>query len=222
MRLYTSVQSRVGEYNMVRDSAMKEEGNRLTLGNLVLFSFNLMNRIPDVTEGIPTDIEFISDMSLFNTGGLTKKDDTDSDIFRDRFHCGDICCAAKFDGKIASYCWISTKGGHIEEIDRNITLKNNEIYLYDAFTEPEFRGKSIFPRILTVILRYGKQKGYHKSLIFVLSSNHPSLRAIKKAGFASFQSVYFLSIYNKTFCKVGGVKNGEPCIKERFMKTGYP
>lgn len=222
MRLYSSVPSRVDEYNLVRHSIMKEERNRLTFGNLVLFSFNLKNKIPDVKECIPTDIEFISDLSFLKTEDLIKKSYINSDIFKYRFNCGDICCVAKFEGKIISYCWISLNGGYIEEIDRNINLKNNEIYLYDAFTESEFRGKSIFPCILTAILRYGKGKGYHKSLVFALSSNHPSQRAIKKAGFARFQSVYFLSIYNKTFCKIGGVKNGESCIKERFIKTIHP
>ncbi|MDY6855643.1 MAG: GNAT family N-acetyltransferase [Thermodesulfobacteriota bacterium] len=222
MRLYSSVPSSVDEYNPVRHSIMKEERNRLTFGNLVLFSFNLKNRIPDVKEGIPTHIEFISDMSFFKTVGLPKKDYVDSVVFRDRFHRGDICCVAKSGGKIVSYCWISLNSAHIEEIDRNINLKKNEIYLYDAFTEPEFRGKSIFPRVLTDILKYGKRQGYHMSLIFALSSNHPSLRAIKKAGFTRFQSVYFISIYNKTFCKTSGVKNGESCIKERFIKAIHP
>jgi GNAT superfamily N-acetyltransferase len=201
---------------------MKGERSRLTFGNLVLFSFNLKKKMPDVKEGIPTEIEFISDMSFLKTEDSTTRGHINFDIFKYRFNCGDICCVAKFEGKIVSYCWISLNGGYIEEIDRNINLKNNEIYLYDAFTESEFRGKSIFPCILTAILKYGRQKGYHKSLIFALSSNHPSLRAIKKAGFGRFQSVYFVSIYNKTFCKIGGVKNGESCIKERFIKTSHP
>ena len=141
-----------------------------------------------------------------------------TEVSKNRFRKGDFCCVSIYNNEIVSYCWIAIQRAYIGEIDKNIHMKSNEIYMYDAFTKPEFRGNNLFPSILTTILDFGRQKGYQKGLIFTLSSNNSSITAIKKAGFNRFQSVYFLDVNTKTRCRYGKTRNGETSIEDRLVQ----
>ncbi|HCX89016.1 MAG: hypothetical protein COW04_12120 [Deltaproteobacteria bacterium CG12_big_fil_rev_8_21_14_0_65_43_10] len=195
----------------------EKESDWINYGILLLFSFNLRKEIPYVRENISAEIHFITDESSDTKEILMNGCNQNSDIFEDRLRKGDICCAACFREEIASYCWVASSEAYIGEIGKKIRLKNNEIYLYDAFTKPELRGNNLFPKILTAILCYGRQEGYQTVLTFVLSSNNPSVTAIKKSGFDRFQSVYFVDIYSKTFCRFSKAKDVELAIGERLV-----
>lgn len=196
----------------VKPYAKKRRGDMVKFEVLSLFSFNLLEEIPDVKEDVSAEIRFVSDESLFAKESLTNK----NHLFRDRLKRGDICCCAISSGEIVSYCWIASDKACVGEIGRKIVLKNGEIYLYDAFTKPEFRGNGLFSRILAVTLRYGREKGYQKAFVFALSSNKSSAAAIEKTGFNRFQNIYFLDIYRKVVCKFGKTRNGEPSMEDRF------
>ena len=200
----------------------ERESNRVTSGTLLLFSFNLREPIWNVSETISTDIDFISDQSFFLTHHPGDGSNIDVEIFKNRFGQGDICCVSILEGEIIAYCWIASKRAYIGEIDRSMQLRDGEIYLYDAFTNPEFRGRNLFPGILTRILHYARQRGYHRGLIFTLSSNSSSIKAIKKAGFHKFQSVSFENISEKTLCTFSMVRKGDVSIEERLFTAENP
>lgn len=197
----------------------EKELSWIDYGILLLFSFNLKEEIPEVREDISAEIHFITHESFDTKEILMNGRNQHIDIFEDRLRKGDICCAAFFREEIVSYCWVASNEAYIGEIGKKIRLKNNEIYLYDAFTKPELRGNNLFPKILTAILCYGRQKEYQTALTFVLSSNNPSVTAIKKAGFDRFQRVYFVDIYSKTFCRFGKVKDVELAMEERLLPS---
>jgi hypothetical protein len=68
---------------------------------------------------------------------------------------------------------------NIEEIDKKISLKG-EYLLYDFETEKQFRNKGYYQLLLKVIQNKFKSK---KLIIYALSHNPISNRAIQKAGF---------------------------------------
>ncbi|MEW6615319.1 MAG: hypothetical protein AB1401_07630 [Thermodesulfobacteriota bacterium] len=205
--------------DLVKLYTKEKEWDWVNYGTLLLFSFNLRKEIPYVRENISPEIHFITDESSDTKETLINGCNQHSDIFEDRLKKGDICCAACFREEIVSYCWVASSEAYIGEIGRKIRLKNNEIYLYDAFTKPELRGSNLFPKILTAILYYGRQKGYQTVLTFVLSSNNSSVTAIKKAGFDRFQSIYFVDIYSKTFCRFSKVRDIELAVEERLVPS---
>jgi len=217
MSFTSNFQSRINEDDRVKLGPVEKEWSWVRFGTLSLFSFNIREEIPDVWENISVGIQFISDQSSWEAEQLVNEGHLNVDILADRLKKGDICCCASFQGETVSYCWIAASRAHIGEIGKEMRLKENEIYLYDAYTKPEFRGNNLCPKILTSILNYGRLRGYQRVLIFALSSNSSSITAIKKAGFDRFQSVYFLDIYCKTLCRFGEVKPGALSIEERFV-----
>ena len=82
----------------------------------------------------------------------------------------------------------------IGEVRREIYPRRGEIYLYDAFTFPEYRGQNLYPAILNRILTHSCQKELQRALIFVLDDNVASIRGVQKAGFREFQRVTYRSL----------------------------
>lgn len=111
-----------------------------------------------------------------------------------RLKRGEKCYAAYVGGEIASYCWIAFGEVMVGEIQRLIRVRSDEVYLYDAYTLPKWRGYGLFSAVLAEILRNLKCHGYRRALIFALGDNIPSRKAISKAGFKQFSSIAYLRI----------------------------
>jgi RimJ/RimL family protein N-acetyltransferase len=106
-----------------------------------------------------------------------------------RIHEGQVCVVARHGAGVIAYCWLTRRPEWVAEIDRLVVPGPAEVYLYEAFTEPGWRGRGLFPAMLFRLLAYARAQGWERALIFVLTDNRASRRAIEKAGFELFQTV---------------------------------
>ncbi len=116
---------------------------------------------------------------------------TDRRLFQARLERGEQFWVTQLDDKIAAYCWATDAPVEIGEVRRVIRPRSGEIYLYDAFTFPEYRGQNLYPALLHRILVQSCQQGLPRALIFVLDDNVASIRGVQKAGFREFQRVTY-------------------------------
>jgi RimJ/RimL family protein N-acetyltransferase len=119
---------------------------------------------------------------------------TDRRLFQSRLERGEQFWTAQLDQKIVSYCWATHAPVEIGEVRRVIAPRRGEIYLYDAFTFPAYRGKNLYPAILHCILTHSRQQELQRALIFVLDDNVASIRGVQKAGFCEFQRVTYCNL----------------------------
>ncbi len=124
-----------------------------------------------------------------NTGHIT-----DRRLFQARLARGEQFWTAQCDDKIIAYCWATDEPVEIGEVRRVISPRSSEIYLYDAFTFPEYRGQNLYPALLHHILVHSRQQGLPRALIFVLDDNVASIRGVQKAGFCEFQRVTYYNL----------------------------
>jgi ribosomal protein S18 acetylase RimI-like enzyme len=115
-------------------------------------------------------------------------------LFQARLERGEQFWTAQHDRKIVSYCWATREPVEIGEVRCVINPRDDEVYLYDAFTFAEYRGQNLYPALLQRILERSRQEGLRRALIFVLSENTPSIRGVQKAGFREFQRVTYYNI----------------------------
>ena len=115
-----------------------------------------------------------------------------------RIREGQVCVVARHQETVMAYCWLTWRPEWVAEIDRLVVPGPDEAYLYEAFTEPGWRGRGLFPAMLFRLLAYARAQNRRRALIFVLSDNRASRRAIEKAGFTLFQTV--------SKVKIGGLK----------------
>jgi len=177
----------------------------MRIRRLNLYSFRMSDPIPCLT----TEEDVV--LSLLTESTLELSEVIGEQISNSRFHHGNICFCLLHQKKVVSYCWIAFDEEWIREIEMLIKPKDREAYLFDAFTLPEYRGKNLFPTVLSNTLNYLKAKGYHRVLIFALNSNRASIKAIQKASFRHFQCVIFLKLFGKGFHLISkGLVDEEP------------
>lgn len=167
---------------------------------LCLHAFRFYDPVEIVEPGAKVEFHIVKGLSA-DASDLYKF--TDAALLRWRFSQGELCWAAKAEEEIVSYVWAAPKRERVGELCKSIELKEGEIYLYDAFTVPEWRGKGLYPAILSRQLDYFKHKGYERALIFTVEENLASRRGILRAGFYHFQTIALTKILNLAFYKCG-------------------
>ena len=83
-----------------------------------------------------------------------------------------------------SDCWIG-------EIEDWLVIDPEEIYLYDAFTSPEYRGKGVYPYLICRAVSHFKNRSYKYAMIFATANNTESIRGIEKCAFERYEVVNY-------------------------------
>jgi len=109
----------------------------------------------------------------------------------ERFERGERCFVALHRGRPVSYIWGARGSVGVEEIAMAVRPDPSEAYLYDAFTQPAWRGKNLYPAVLRRALEHGRGLGLRRSMIFVGADNTASRRGVEKAGFTLFQTLNY-------------------------------
>ncbi len=107
-------------------------------------------------------------------------------IFRERLNCSSEIVCTFLNGNFASYCFFA----YSQERFAFFKLSENEIYFYDCFTFPEYRGKSaIYSEVKYVLDVFDKGK-YDYANVEIEKNNIPSQRAFAKLGFYKTAEFY--------------------------------
>ncbi|UCG30476.1 MAG: GNAT family N-acetyltransferase [candidate division WOR-3 bacterium] len=104
---------------------------------------------------------------------------------------GDKIFAAYHQGIPVAYLFTTTRECRVGEIDDWLEVKPNEVYLYDAYTRPSFRGKRIYPFLITKVAEYYRNEAFDYAMIFSTENNASSNKGIERCGFNIYETVYY-------------------------------
>lgn len=125
-----------------------------------------------------------------------------------RLAAGEACAVVRSKGAVVAYCWATTSAAPVEEIGCRVVPVEGEIYLYDAYTAPSWRGRRLFPAMLGALTAWARSRGKHRALIFAMASNVASARAIEHAGFERFQTVTRVDVCRARWLWLRGPRAG--------------
>ncbi len=111
-----------------------------------------------------------------------------------RFKNGELCFVAKKEEEIIHYSWICFGSVYMNEIEKEEKFDDSTPIIYDVFTQPQYRGKKIFPYALSQEFNYLSQKGHSYVYICALANNKSSIHGIKRAGFEVWQMIRYVKI----------------------------
>lgn len=112
--------------------------------------------------------------------------------FRLRFNYKHFMVVSIVNDDIASFCFFANSKFKFS----HFTLKNSELYFYDCFTFPEYRGKgAIFSEVKYVFKIY-KPLGYKSVFVEIEDTNIPSKRAFTKLGFKMIKRIYCIGFFS--------------------------
>lgn len=109
-------------------------------------------------------------------------DDALAEVLK-RFEKGSRCYAARVDGKLAAYGWVSFEDEFIGELNLRLRLLPNEAYIWNCVTLPAFRQKRLYSALLTYIIEELRKENLSRVWIGADIENIPSQRGIARAGF---------------------------------------
>ncbi len=121
-----------------------------------------------------------------------------------RLASGKKCYAARMDGEIAVYGWVSRSVECVGEIEHEIRLQPEEAYIWDCATLPRYRRNGYYTALLSFITARLQKEGTKRVWIGSSLDNYPSLRGFARAGFRPVITLYFARLFNLSVLWVTG------------------
>lgn len=167
-----------------------------------LFERFLNEPIPNTTSQLPVDVRLLKETEVEDYICFQQKADP-LDIRR-RLKAGQWCFTARHAGRIVHACWAVTGRAWVEYLDREVQLSRNEVYIYESYTSPAFRGQNISSVRGIQMLRYFKKSGYWRMIAVIYPENKPGIRPAEKLGYHLFglMGYYQIGPWRYDFCRV--------------------
>ena len=102
---------------------------------------------------------------------------------RKRFERGCQCYAARADGRLAAYGWVSFQQESIGELSLRVRLLPDEAYIWDCVTLPEYRRHYLYSALLVYMVSELRADQFSRVWIGADLENIPSQRGIAHGGF---------------------------------------
>ena len=96
---------------------------------------------------------------------------------------GNRCYAVRRDKQIASAKWVITDNVWVDLLSRELLLRKGEIYLYDAYTHPSYRGQGLSGSITAGFLKRYQAAGYQYACSIVALENRSQIRSSTRSRF---------------------------------------
>jgi RimJ/RimL family protein N-acetyltransferase len=106
--------------------------------------------------------------------------------------------------KIISYVKIGIGPTYIHDFNQVLDVQARTAFVYDTFTLPEYRGKSLALFALDQAVEYFKTRNFKRILCHIESWNIPSIKTFEKAGFRAINSIRFVRTARFSFFIRGG------------------
>jgi GNAT superfamily N-acetyltransferase len=103
--------------------------------------------------------------------------------FRSRFERGSRCYVARADGAIVSATWVATERARLEGFQEDFELVPKQMYLFDSFTLPEYRGRRIQAAIFAEICKHYVARGIEQALSLTGPENLGTMMSRGRSGF---------------------------------------
>ena len=115
-------------------------------------------------------------------------------VFEKRIESGSRCYAVRLDGRIATVSWIATGSVWIDFIARELTLGEGEIYIYDSYTHPDYRGRRLQGSMLKQVLAQYEAAGYRRIGVIIAPENRSNIKSRLRSGFERSHWIFAISI----------------------------
>jgi ribosomal protein S18 acetylase RimI-like enzyme len=147
---------------------------------LLVFERMLNVPLPDIASRLPLTItslgpEEISDYTDFR--GVDAAPTAAA-----RAAAGDVCFVASFEKRIVASGWATTTAPWLDYLEAPLAFHPGDVYLYDLYTLPEYRGRGIGLAFWAAQLRHFQAAGCRRVLSTIEPENLRSVRIAAKTG----------------------------------------
>ena len=146
-----------------------------------IWMLDLDEPAPVITPGLPAAFCRLGPESLDELVNAAGRKDP-AELLK-RFENGRRCYAARVEGQLAAYGWVSPDEELIGELNLLIKLTRGEAYIWDCATLPAYRNQRLYSALLVHMLGELRSEGLCRVWIGADLDNEASQRGISNAGF---------------------------------------
>jgi hypothetical protein len=111
-----------------------------------------------------------------------------------RIEQGHRCVSSWHDGKIIDAGWTAAGEVTVPYLDRMLCLEPGDIYSYDAYTLPAYRGHGLYMARNSYTARTNQQEGYKRSVALVAPENYTAWLILTRSGLETIGEYSFLRV----------------------------
>ena len=111
-----------------------------------------------------------------------------------RLEQGHRCFASWHAGKIVDAGWTGTGDVLVPYLERFVCLDPGDVYSYDAYTLPEFRGYGLYMARNSYTARRNQKEGCERSVALVAPENYTAWLILTRSGLETIGQYSFLRI----------------------------
>jgi GNAT superfamily N-acetyltransferase len=169
---------------------------------LILVERLLSQPFPDVSARVPVCVSLLADGEI--DAYMAFRPDQSIAEVRRRLDEGQHCFAVWHERRIVHAGWAVTGRARIEYLSAEIALAPDEVYVYEVFTSPAFRGRSAAPARVLKTVRYFRDRGYRRLLAAILPENRSSLHLGDKVGWDRIGMIGYVGLgpWRHAFCRI--------------------
>jgi ribosomal protein S18 acetylase RimI-like enzyme len=143
----------------------------------------LNTTIPYMHPRLPVTIQRLTEKDLSAYSRF--RPDQCMNVIRARLTRGDQFFAAWNEGHIVHAVWVSIERVYVPYLRRDLILQPGDVYLYDSFTSPAYRGYDLAAARSVHMMHHYQQEGYRRMVCLIAVENESGLRAVQKLGYQS-------------------------------------
>lgn len=180
-----------------------------------VFYYNHSNHIRfDLNDYKPKDLPdleirmaTLDDYELFEKVRITHK------TFKQRLDRGDMCAMVVVDGLVRSFMWAAEGNIYIHNSGAILDVGEDGFYSYDAYTDPEFRGKGFFKYCDEIQNRHYKETGKRYHYVSIDKFNKLSNMIRRRAGYKYIGETIHYSLFGLRITSYKNWFRGAPGVK---------
>jgi len=180
-----------------------------------LYERLLTEPIRDAAAGLPVDFDRLGEEDLEDY--LAFRPEADPREIKDRFMGGQSCFAGRHRGRIVYVFWAVGGRAWIDYLSTEMDLSDDEIFLYESYARPEYRGMNVSVAMVTEALKIFRRDGYRRALIVLMPENKQAFKPLEKLGFRflGVKGYYRVGPRRRDFCR-GAVQHRAAGPKQAY------
>ena len=112
---------------------------------------------------------------------------------------GDRCFVSWHGDDIIDACWTATGSVYVPYIKRSLLIPDREVYSYDSYTHPAFRGRGIYMARNSYTARLHQEEGFQRSIALVAFENYSAWLILTRSGLRTLGAYHYLRTPLKGF-----------------------
>lgn|GEM_PF-1656559 len=114
------------------------------------------------------------------------------DTVEKRLMHGDRCFVSWYEKEIVDACWTATGMIHVPYIRRYLRIPAGDVYSFDSYTAPDFRGRGIYMARNSYTARVHQAEGLSRSIALVAYENYSAWLILTRSGLQTLGAYHYV------------------------------